>query len=87
VSADISDELREKRREWGRHGGKRRLETMKPAERTARAWVAGQKGGAPPKIDREKVRELRAEGLKHREIAAAMGISMPSVARILKEKE
>jgi DNA-directed RNA polymerase specialized sigma24 family protein len=28
---------------------------------------------------------LRAEGLKYREIAAALGISIPSVGRILKE--
>ena len=77
--------MREKRREWGRRGGKRRLETMKPAERTARAWNAGLKGGAPRKIDHDKVKALRAEGKKHREIAAEMGISMPSVARILRE--
>jgi hypothetical protein len=34
-------------------------------------------------IDHEKVKAPRAEGLKYREIAAELGISMPSVARIL----
>ena len=58
---------------------------MKPAERTARAWNAGLKGGAPRKIDHDKVNVLRAEGNKRREIAAETGISMPSVARILRE--
>jgi predicted DNA-binding protein (UPF0251 family) len=85
MSAEISDELREKRREWGRQGGKRRLETMTKAKRTALAYQSGVKGGAPRRIDHEKVKALRVEGLKHREIAVAMEISMPSVARILKE--
>jgi len=45
------------------------------------------KGGAPRKIDHDKVKALRAEGKKHREIAAEMGISMPSVERILQESK
>ena len=89
MTEKISDELREKRREWGRAGGqvggKRRLETMTKAKRTALAYQAGVKGGKPRTIDHERVRELRKQGLKYREIAAKLGISMPSVARILRE--
>jgi predicted transcriptional regulator len=48
--------------------------------------VAGLPGGAPIRFDHGKVRELRERGLKYREIAAELGISMPSVARILKER-
>jgi hypothetical protein len=43
------------------------------------------KGGAPRKINHDQVKALRAEGKLHREIAAELGISMPSVARILNE--
>jgi DNA invertase Pin-like site-specific DNA recombinase len=87
VSADISDELRKKRRKWGRAGGKvggkRRLETMTRAKRVHLAYMAGLQGGAPIRIDHARVRELRELGLKYREIAGQMGISIPSVARIL----
>jgi transcriptional regulator with XRE-family HTH domain len=37
-------------------------------------------------MDHERVRELREQGLKYREIAERLGISMPSVAWILKER-
>ena len=88
MSADISDELRKKRRKWGRAGGKiggkRRLETMTKAKRVALAYIAGLQGGTPIRIDHAKVRELRAAGLKLREIAVQLGISIPSVSRILK---
>jgi DNA invertase Pin-like site-specific DNA recombinase len=88
VSADISDELRKKRRKWGRAGGKiggkRRLETMTKAKRVHLAYLAGLQGGAPIRIDHDTVRALRAQGLKYREIAEQMGISIPSVSRILK---
>jgi hypothetical protein len=47
------------------------------------AYIAGLQGGAPIRIDHAKVRELRAHGLKYREIAEQMKISIPSVARIL----
>ena len=59
------------------------MRTMMAWERKVRAHKAGLKGGAPRTIDYDKVKALRAERLKHREIAAEMGISMPSVARIL----
>ena len=88
MSADISDELRKKRRKWGRAGGKiggkRRLETMTKAKRVHLAYLAGRHGGAPIRSDHDTVRALRAQGLKYREIAEQMGISIPSVSRILK---
>jgi hypothetical protein len=92
VTDKTSNELRERRREWGRTGGqvggKRRLETMTKAKRTALAYQAGIKGGKPRTIDHEKVKALRAAGMKHREIAEELGVSMASVARILaKEKK
>ena len=91
MSADISDELRQKRREWGRAGGKvggkRRLVTMSKAKRYHLAYMAGLQGGAPIRIDYDKVRELRAQGLKYREIAGQMKISIPSVARIVKDRK
>jgi hypothetical protein len=90
VSADISDELRKKRRKWGRAGGKvggkRRLVTMSKAKRYHLAYIAGLQGGAPIRIDHDKVKALRAEGLKLREIAEQMKISIPSVSRILAKK-
>ena len=91
MSADISDELRKKRRKWGRAGGKvggkRRLVTMTKAKRVHLAYIAGLQGGRPVVIDHEKVKELRAEGLKLREIAEQMKISIPSVSRILRERK
>jgi transposase len=94
VSADISDEQRAKLRKWGRAGGKKggsaggkmSLRTMTSWQRKLRAHKAGLEGGAPRKIDHERVRALRAAGKKYREIAAELGISMPSVTRILREK-
>jgi hypothetical protein len=87
VSADISDELREKRREWGRAGGKvggkRRLVTMSKAKRYHLAYIAGLQGGAPRKYDHDQVRALGAAGKKAEEIAAELGMSVPSVYRIL----
>ena len=95
MSADAGDELKEKQRAWGRIGGKKggqkggriggkmSLRTMTPWERKVRAHKAGLKGGRPVVIDHEKVRALRAEGLKLREIAERLNISIPSVARIV----
>jgi hypothetical protein len=95
MSADAGDELKEKQRAWGRIGGKKggqkggriggkmSLRTMTPWERKVRAHKAGLKGGRKIRIDHAKVRELREQGLKYREIAEQMKISIPSVARIL----
>jgi len=92
VTDEISDEQREKLREWGREGGKKggsaggkmSLRTMTPWARKVRAHKAGLAGGgAPRRIDHTKVRALREQGLKYREIAKQMKISIPSVARIL----
>jgi hypothetical protein len=86
MSADADDGLKEKQRAWGREGGKMSLLTMTPWERKVRAHEAGIQGGRPIRIDHDKVRELRAQGLKHREIAAELGISLASVARIVRGK-
>jgi hypothetical protein len=91
VSADISEEQRKKLRKWcriggkkgGSAGGKMSSRNMTPWKRKLRAHKAGLEGGAPRKIDHERVRVLRAAGKKYREIAAELGISMPSVTRIL----
>jgi len=45
--------------------------------------MAGMQGGHPIVIDHAKVQALRAEGLKHREIAEELGCSAASVYRIL----
>jgi transposase len=57
---------------------------MTKAERTALSYAAGVKGGRPRLIDREKMLALRAAGKLQREIAEELGVSMASVARILK---
>jgi hypothetical protein len=80
-------ETRGELRERMSRAGKGRLRTMTAAKRVALAYQAGVQGGAPRKIDHEKVLKLRERGLKWREIAAELGISMPSVARILREKK
>jgi hypothetical protein len=43
-------------------------------------------GGRPVVIDHERVKALRTEGKKYREIAGELGISIPSVSRIPKER-
>jgi DNA invertase Pin-like site-specific DNA recombinase len=83
----VTDKLRAQMSAMGKVGGKRRLVTMSKAKRIALAYQAGVQGGAPIRIDHEKVRELRAQGLKYREIAEQMGISVPSVSRIVKERK
>jgi DNA invertase Pin-like site-specific DNA recombinase len=93
---EISAERRKQLREWGRAGGKkggpiggrRKMAQMTAWERKVAAHEAGLAGGgAPRKIDHAKVRELRERGLLYREIAEALEISMPSVARILRGKK
>jgi DNA invertase Pin-like site-specific DNA recombinase len=96
MDEEISEERRAQLREWGRAGGKkggpiggrRKMARMTAWERKVQAHEAGLAGGgAPRKIDHGKVKELRAAGKKYREIAEEMGISMPSVSRILNERE
>jgi hypothetical protein len=77
-------ETREEMRARMSRMGKRRLVTMTQAKRTALSYAAGVKGGRPRLIDRERMLELRAAGKLHREIAEELGVSMASVARILK---
>jgi hypothetical protein len=59
---------------------------MAAAKRVALAYQAGVLGGAPRKINHERVLKLRERGLKWREIAGEMGISIASVARILRKR-
>jgi hypothetical protein len=80
-------ETPEQLRERMSRAGKGRMQTMTAAKRVALAYQAGVQGGAPRKIDHEKVLALRDAGKKWREIAERMGISMASVARILKERK
>ena len=83
MTKKVTDKLRAHMSALGKVGGKRRLVTMSKAKRVALAYQAGIQGGRPIVIDHAKVKALRAEGLKHREIAEQMKISIPSVYRIL----
>jgi len=78
--SETPEEIRERMSRMG----KRRLVTMTQAKRTALSYAAGVKGGRPRLIDRERMLELRAARKLHREIAEELGVSMASVARILK---
>jgi putative DNA-invertase from lambdoid prophage Rac len=53
----------------------------------ARARAEGKRLGRPCKrVDMERVRELRAQGLGYRRIADALGVSRPTLwARLKKE--
>jgi DNA invertase Pin-like site-specific DNA recombinase len=82
--SETPEQLRERMGRAGKAGGRRRMETMTKAKRVALAYMAGIQGGRPVRIDHARVRALRAQGRKYREIAAQMGISIPSVSRILK---
>jgi DNA invertase Pin-like site-specific DNA recombinase len=86
MTKEVTDEMRARMSAMGKIGGKRRLVTMSKAKRYHLAYTAGIQGGAPVRIDHEKVKELREQGLKYREIAEQMGISIPSVSRIVKGK-
>jgi DNA invertase Pin-like site-specific DNA recombinase len=84
MTKKVTDELRARMSAMA----KRRLVTMSKAKRYHIAYIAGIQGGRPVRIDHAKVRKLREQGLKYREIAEQMEISIPSVARILaKEKK
>jgi hypothetical protein len=78
VKQETPDQLRARMSRMG----KARMQWPK-WRRQASAWHAGKQGGRPVVIDHAKVHELRNAGKKHREIAAEMNISMPSVSRIL----
>ena len=84
--SETPEELRARMSRAGKIGGKRRLLWTK-AKRYHMAYMAGIQGGRPVVIDHEKVKALRAEGLKLREIAERMNISIPSASRILREKK
>lgn len=74
-------------RRTGRKGGKRCLETMTAAERTARAKIGGAAGGRPVKVNRERVIALRTAGKPLAEVAAACRCSVPTVSRIMAEEK
>ncbi|MDO6588526.1 recombinase family protein [Salipiger sp. 1_MG-2023] len=61
----------------------RNIIRKRQAEGIAKAKEKGVYKGRKPSIDREKVKELKAEGLSTYKIAGSMGISRMSVHRIL----
>lgn len=61
----------------------RNIIRKRQAEGIAKAKAKGVYKGKKPTIDRERVRELKAEGLSTYKIAESMGISRMSVHRIL----
>lgn len=56
------------------------------SERYNRAVENGLKGGRPPKIDKQKVLELKEQGLSRKEIAEMLDISENSVKTILRRE-
>jgi hypothetical protein len=60
---------------------------MTKAKRTALSYAAEMKGGRPRLIDRDKMLKLRAAGKLHQKIAEDFGVSMASVARILRRRK
>ena len=65
----------------GRKGGKRSLETMTKAERTARARKAAQARGR--RLDWEAILKMRSEGATTTAIAKAFGCSQSAVSKIV----
>ncbi len=61
----------------------RNIIRKRQAEGIAKAKSKGVYKGRKPSIDRDRVKELREEGLSTYKIAANMGISRMSVHRIL----
>lgn len=61
----------------------RNIIRKRQAEGIAKAKVKGVYKGRKPTIDRDRVRDLKAEGLSTYKIAESMGISRMSVHRIL----
>ena len=82
----LNEEALEFFRRTGRKGGKRSLETMTAAQRTARAKHAGMQGGRPRVVDRERVVALRKAGKTIVEVAAAARCSVSTVSRILADQ-
>jgi hypothetical protein len=66
----------------GAKGGRRRMETMTAAARSAQAYQAGVQGGRPRVVDWDRVIELRAAGRPLKVIAKLMHCSVGTVCRI-----
>jgi hypothetical protein len=79
MTKEVTDEMRARMSAMA----KRWLVTMSKAKRYYIAYMAGVHGGRPVTIDHAKVKALREAGLKHREIAGQLKISLPSVYRNL----
>jgi hypothetical protein len=65
----------------GRKGGKRSLETMTKAERTARARKAAQ--ARPRKLDWDGILKMRSEGATTVQVAEAFGCTQSAVSKIV----
>ena len=59
----------------GSAGGKMSLRTMTPWQRKVRAHKAGLEGGAPRKIDHERVRALRAAARSTAKLLLSSGLA------------
>lgn len=76
----LDERAREFFRRTGRQGGKRSLETMTQAERTARARKAAQARGR--RLDWQAILKMRAGGATVQEVAARFGCSISAVSKI-----
>ena len=77
----LDERAREFFRRTGRAGGKRSLETMTKAERTARARKAAQARGR--RLDWDGILKMRSEGATTTAIAKAFGCSQSAVSKIV----
>ena len=63
------------------------LRKERQAEGIAKAKAKGVYKGRKPSVDREKVAELKAQGMGASKIAKELGISRASVYRVLEEEK
>ena len=77
----LDERAREFFRRTGRAGGKRSLETMTMAERTARARKAAQARGR--RLDWEAILKMRSEGATTVQVAEAFGCTQSAVSKIV----
>jgi hypothetical protein len=79
--APLDERAREFFRRTGRKGGKRSLETMTKAERTARARKAAQARGR--RLDWDGILKMRSEGATTTQVAEAFGCTQSAVSKIV----